>query len=98
MKIIFKSKEVEFNHGPSGGGDSRTDRLSADDSFEIKFKDSNGRNIIHRSALEQRHSALEQVFRNLENVTEEAIKSLLEQKDKYGNTALGLACVYNYPD
>lgn len=38
------------------------DRLSADvlkDAFEIKFKDQNGRNIIHRAALEQRPISLD---------------------------------------
>lgn len=52
-KIIFGTKEVELRSGIKNKGDN--EKLDGDsslkDTFEIKFKDSNGRTIFHRAAL-----------------------------------------------
>jgi hypothetical protein len=51
--VLFKSREIDYKNKEKL--QSGMDKLNADvlkEAFEIKFKDENGRNIIHRAALE----------------------------------------------
>ncbi len=53
FKVLFKSREIDYKNKEKL--QSGMDKLNADvlkEAFEIKFKDENGRNIIHRAALE----------------------------------------------
>ena len=60
LQKLFRSKEFELKKDDLH--QSRFDLLNNTDifnDFEIKNKDENGRNIIHRACLEQRLNALQ---------------------------------------
>ena len=59
-----------------------------DRDFEVKNKDDNGRTILHRAALQQSSLTLKSQFDK-----GKSWKPMLQQRDNYGNTPLGLACI-----
>lgn len=58
--------------------------------FEIKNKDSNGRAILHRAAMDHKPDEMEQILREY---TKRPGRLDVNEPDEYGNTALILSCV-----
>jgi len=80
------------------GKSYRTDKIDSDalqSVHEMFLKDANGRTIIHRLALEQRGSALKEVLSTFSTVDQSSLLQRIEERDAYGNTPLGLACIYD---
>ena len=96
FKSLFKSKEINLKKEQTF--DAKNDRVSADllkDAFEVKFKDSDGRIIFHRAAIEQKTETIFQALQNINILSKQQLSKILEQKDNYGNTALALASIYD---
>ena len=62
---------------------------------DIGVTDKNGRNVIHRAALEQSSSIIGKLFRLVESHGG-YLSGLVNAVDNYGNTPLLSSCVYNH--
>lgn len=64
--LLFKSQDLDLqNANPNSVKIQKVDVDNFREIKEIKIKDSNGRNIIHRLALESGSAALSSLFQNL---------------------------------
>lgn len=66
--------------------------------FEIRNKDLNGRSIVHRAAFDQQHNQMNEVISALKSMPILDMQREIELPDKYGNTALMLACIRYYKE
>lgn len=63
--------------------------------YQIKNKDSNGRAILHRAAMDHKPADIKQILREY---TKRPGRLDVNQPDEYGNTPLILSCVFNPKD
>lgn len=93
--MLFRNKDIDLKGKKSGEPEDKIDSDSFKSTDQMFERDGNGRTILHRLAVEQRENALSTVIKNLVEQNKDILKAKLEEKDKYGNTPLCLACIYD---
>lgn len=100
--MILNSRKISLKDDPLGnvtqGKQVSKNSLKNNMKFEILNKDANGRSIVHRAAFDQQSNQMNEVISALTPLSPEERRKEIESPDKYGNTALMLACIRYYED